>query len=140
MYIPDTRAVKSPVTELKTHLGYTGHDQTGHGHSLVIQDMVIQDMVTPWLYRTWLYRTWSQLGYTGHGHSLVIQDMVIQDMVTAWLYRTWLYRTWLLVREPGGPTVHPPQEPSTMVPKCTLGCPKHNLTCSPDSHWDALEL
>ena len=45
-----------------------------------------------------------------------------------------------VVREPGGPTVHPPQEPSTMVPKCTLGCPEHNLTCSPDSHWDALEL
>ena len=32
------------------------------------------------------------------------------------------------------------QEPSTMVPKCTSGCPEHNLTCSPDSHWDALEL
>ena len=55
-----------------------------------------------------------------------------------------------LVREPGGPTVHPPspppppppppQEPSTMVPKCTLGCPEHNLTCSPENHWDALEL
>ena len=47
-----------------------------------------------------------------------------------------------IVREPRGPTVHPPPppEPSTMVPKCTLGCPKHNLTCSPDSHWDALEL
>ena len=27
-----------------------------------------------------------------------------------------------------------------MVPKCTLECPEHNLTCSPDSHWDALEL
>ena len=46
----------------------------------------------------------------------------------------------VVVREPGGPTVHSPQEPSTMVPECTLGCPKHNLTCSPDSHWDALEL
>ena len=34
----------------------------------------------------------------------------------------------------------PPQEPSTMVPKCTLGCPEHNPTCFPDSHWDALEL
>ena len=34
----------------------------------------------------------------------------------------------------------PPQGTFTMVPKCTLGCPKHNLTCSPDSHWDALEL
>ena len=34
----------------------------------------------------------------------------------------------------------PSQEPSTMVPKCTLGCPEHNLTCSPESHWDALEL
>ena len=34
----------------------------------------------------------------------------------------------------------PPQEPPTMVPKCTLGCPEHNLTCSPESHWDALEL
>ena len=34
----------------------------------------------------------------------------------------------------------PPQEPSTMVPKFTLGCPEHNLTCSPESHWDALEL
>ena len=34
----------------------------------------------------------------------------------------------------------PPQEPSTMVKICTLGCPEHNLTCSPDSHWDALEL
>ena len=51
-----------------------------------------------------------------------------------------------VVREPGGPTEHTPpppplpQEPSTMVPKCTLGCPEHNLTCSPDSHWDALEL
>ena len=51
-----------------------------------------------------------------------------------------------LVTEPGGPTEHPlpppppHQEPSTMVPKCTLGCPEHNLTCSPDSHWDALEL
>ena len=50
-----------------------------------------------------------------------------------------------LVREPGGPTVHlppppPPQEPSTMVPKCTLGCLEHNVTCSPESHWDALEL
>ena len=33
-----------------------------------------------------------------------------------------------------------PQEPSTMVPKCTLGCPEHNLSCSPDSHLDALEL
>ena len=29
-------------------------------------------------------------------------------------------------------------QPSTMVPKYTLGC--HNLTCFPDSHWDALEL
>ena len=52
----------------------------------------------------------------------------------------------VVVREPGGPTEHPPppsspsQEPFTMVPKCTLGCPEHNLTCSPDSHWDALEL
>ena len=52
-----------------------------------------------------------------------------------------LLRRRLIAREPGGPTVHPPsQEPSTMVPKCTLGCPEHNLTCSPDSHWDALEL
>ena len=34
----------------------------------------------------------------------------------------------------------PPQESSTMVLKCTLGCPEHNLTCSPDSHWDELEL
>ena len=33
-----------------------------------------------------------------------------------------------------------PQEPSTMVPKCTSGCPEHNLTCSLDRHWDALEL
>ena len=58
-------------------------------------------------------------------------------------------RWWMMVsgivREPGGLTVHPPtptpqQEPSTMVPKCTLGCPEHNLTCSPNSHWDALEL
>ena len=49
----------------------------------------------------------------------------------------------VLVTEPGEPTEHPPpppQEPSTMVPKCTLGCPENNLTCSPDSHWDALEL
>ena len=38
------------------------------------------------------------------------------------------------------PPPPPPQEPSTMVPKCTLGCPEHNLTCSPDSHWDTLEL
>ena len=45
-----------------------------------------------------------------------------------------------LVGEPGGPTVHFSQEPSTMVPKRTLGCPEHSLTCSPDSHWDALEL
>ena len=36
------------------------------------------------------------------------------------------------------PPPSPHQEPSTMVPKCTLGCPEHNLTCSPDSHWDAL--
>ena len=51
--------------------------------------------------------------------------------------------TFDLVREPGGPTVHPSppppplsflQEPSTMVPKCTLGCPEHNLTCPPDNH------
>ena len=54
-------------------------------------------------------------------------------------------RALVLVREPWGPTVHPPtpspnQEPSTMVPKCTFGCPEHSLTCSPDSHWDALEL
>ena len=52
-------------------------------------------------------------------------------------------RVLVLVREPGGPTVPPPlppQEPSTMVPKCTLGCPEHNLACSPDSHWDALAL
>ena len=36
----------------------------------------------------------------------------------------------IIVTEPGGPTEHPPppQEPSTMVPKCTLGCPEHNLT------------
>ena len=53
----------------------------------------------------------------------------------------------VVVRKPWGPTVHPPpppppppQEPSTMVPKCTLGCPEYNLTCSPESHWDALEL
>ena len=38
------------------------------------------------------------------------------------------------------PPPPPPQEPSAMVPKCTLGCPEHNLTCSPESHWDALEL
>ena len=51
----------------------------------------------------------------------------------------------MIVREPEGPTVHPPPpsphlKPSTMILKCTLGCPEHNLTCSPDSHWDALEL
>ena len=45
-------------------------------------------------------------------------------------------RSWRIHRAP--PSL--PQEPSTMVPKCTLGYPKHNLTCSPDSHWDALEL
>ena len=57
------------------------------------------------------------------------------------------FETTEVVKEPGGLTVHHPpppppstQEPSTMVPKCTLGCPEHNLTCSPDSHWDALEL
>ena len=38
------------------------------------------------------------------------------------------------------PPPPPPQESSTMVPKYTLGCSKYNLTCSPDSHWDALEL
>ena len=38
------------------------------------------------------------------------------------------------------PPPSPPQEPSTMFPKCTLECPEHNLACSPDSHWDALEL
>ena len=38
------------------------------------------------------------------------------------------------------PPPPPPQESSTMVPKCTSGCPEHNLICSPDSHWDALEL
>ena len=27
-----------------------------------------------------------------------------------------------------------------MVSKCTLGCPEHNFTCYPNSHWDALEL
>ena len=53
-----------------------------------------------------------------------------------------------VVRESAGPTVHPPpphpppshQKPTTMVLKCTWGCPKHDLTCSPDRHWDALEL
>ena len=47
----------------------------------------------------------------------------------------------VLVREPGGPTEHPPPPPPGTFhygPKYTLGCSEHNLTCSPDSHWDAL--
>ena len=49
-------------------------------------------------------------------------------------------------REPGGSPCTPlplpswPKYSTTMVPKCTVGCPEHNLTCSPDNHWDALEL
>ena len=63
-----------------------------------------------------------------------------ENCVYACVYACAYACVYTLVREPGGPTVHPPQEPSTMVPKCTLGCPEHNLTCSPDSHWDALGL
>ena len=46
----------------------------------------------------------------------------------------------LIVGEPAGPAEHPSKERISVVLKCTLWCPEHNLTCSPDRHWDALEL
>ena len=78
---------------------------------------------------------WQSIGYL----PVVCRYEAVQEATgPATVYSQGARRTYRASPSPPPPPT--PQEPSTMVPKCTLGCPEYSLTCSPDSHWDALEL
>ena len=91
--------------------------------------------------------TWSHKGakVSTAGHKVTTyrsfanfdENRFIHDLIASSLSMVYSQKARRTHRAPPPPS---PQEPSSMVPKCTLGCPKHNLTCFLDSHWDALEL